>query len=114
MAFSEVELAGIEQIVGDLCRRHTREDLKHKLFFEYRVCGHDVAVFECRPFWNDPTEMTSGGVAKFKFVRSRNEWQLYWQRADLKWHRYDPYPASKEITQLVEEVEADRYGCFFG
>ncbi|MHB9052726.1 MAG: DUF3024 domain-containing protein [Thermoleophilia bacterium] len=28
-------------------------------------------------------------VAKLKYVRTKNEWRLFWQRRDLKWHAYE-------------------------
>lgn len=40
-----------------------------------------------RPPWDGVGEWTRLGVARFRFVRTRAEWQLYWMRRDLRWHR---------------------------
>ena len=53
-------------------------------------------------------------IAKFKFIRTAGEWRLYWMRADLKWHKYDPFPSSLLLEKLVEVVDQDRLCCFFG
>ncbi|MGH8716972.1 MAG: DUF3024 domain-containing protein [Burkholderiales bacterium] len=29
-------------------------------------------------------------VAKATYVKAQDVWKVFWQRADLKWHRYDP------------------------
>ena len=40
-------------------------------------------------------------------------WKAYWQRADLKWHRYDPDPEVDTINDFIKLVEEDEFGCFF-
>lgn len=40
--------------------------------------------------------------------------QLYWQRADLKWHSYEPAAAVSSIEAFCEVVDKDLYGCFWG
>ncbi|RLB39490.1 MAG: hypothetical protein DRH30_09780 [Deltaproteobacteria bacterium] len=52
--------------------------------------------------------------ARRRYVRTKNIWQLYWQRAALKWHRYDPLPKSARLGVLVTEIDKDPFCCFFG
>jgi len=54
------------------------------------------------------------GIAKFKYVRRIVKWKLYWMRQDLKWHSYEPFPASTRPESLVAEVDKDPHGAFFG
>jgi Protein of unknown function (DUF3024) len=114
VAFSEIEVAKIDKAVGGLCRRRTPPELKSKLSLEYRIKGHDVTIFERRPHWDGTPGFTEGGVAKLKFTRSTGKWRLLWQRADLKWHAYETRSSSGDLSQLVSEVDADPWGCFFG
>lgn len=88
--------------------------MKDKFSLEYRVKGHDVLVYEQRLYWRDPNEITETPVAKIKLVRIVNEWRLYWMRRDLKWHGYEMLPSSKDLKDLVDEIDADQYACFFG
>jgi len=53
-------------------------------------------------------------VAKATYIKSRRIWKIYWMRADLKWHRYDPLAAVSTIDDLIVEVDRDPYGCFLG
>ena len=101
MAFSELELKQIEQVVGELCRRRSPAHLKDKLRLEYSVKGHEVITFERRPKWDNPKERIESPVAKLKFIRSADKWELYWQRADLKWHEYPGQSSSKRVNDLV-------------
>ena len=49
-------------------------------------------LFEIRPYWRDPTKKIENPVAKATFVRTTGTWRVFWQRADLKWHSYEPAP----------------------
>jgi len=114
MAFSELELKQIENTVGKLCKRRSPVHLRDELRTVYKVKGHDVTVYEERPRWNKPQEWTSEGIAKFKYFRNQDIWKLYWMRQDLKWHLYGGLPESTRIETLVEEVDKDPHGAFFG
>ncbi len=114
MSFNELERKRIDRTVGELCRRSTVPAHADELRFECEIDGHTVSVWEVRPPWDGVGDDTRMGVARFRFFRSRGEWQLYWMRRDLKWHRYDPADATADLASLVAVVEADEYGAFFG
>jgi len=114
VAFSELELRAVDGTVGTLCRRLSPPRLADELRVVYEVEGHSVLVFEERPPWRGTGEWTRLGVAKFRYVRSRGLWSLYWMRQDLKWHLYEPEVATVDLAALVAIVDEDRYGAFFG
>ncbi|MGZ8422146.1 MAG: DUF3024 domain-containing protein [Nitrospira sp.] len=114
MAFSELELKRIEKTVGQLCLRRSPVHLLPQLRLEYRVKGHEVLIVERRPRWDKPEEWGESVIAKLKFVRTVQQWQLYWQRANLKWYGYEPYFSSQDVADLVREIDTDPHGCFFG
>ena len=114
VSFSELELKRIDRTVGELCRRGSPPEHADQLRTVYEVEGHGVSVYEERPPWRGEGEWTRLGVARFRFYRSRREWQLYWMRRDLRWHRYDPDEMPTDLASLVAVVEADEYGAFFG
>jgi len=115
VAFSELELKRIDRTVGELCRRCSPPEHADELRTVYEVEGHSVSVYEERPPWDGVGEWTRMGVARFRFYRSRGEWQLYWMRRDLRWHLYWPRDEMpSDLASLVALVEADEYGAFFG
>lgn len=114
MAFSETELKRIDKFVGGFCRKKSPEEYKDQLKFEYRIKGHEVLILEIRSRWNNPEESSELSVAKLKFNRTKNIWQLYWQRANMKYIKYDGLNDTNDLGKLVSEIETDRYGCFFG
>jgi len=114
LAFSEIELKRIEAVVGPLCGRRSPAHARHQVRTEYRVEGQDVLIVEVRVVWDDPSRWMDHGVAKLKFNRKAGEWRLFWQRASLRWESYEPLAANRELSVLVEEIDRDPHGCFFG
>jgi hypothetical protein len=53
-------------------------------------------------------------VAKFRYVATRQVWELYCRFRDLKWHRYKPRPQSRSFQTLLDEVEKDPTCIFWG
>ena len=114
MAFSEIELYKIKKIVGSLCEKRSPAHIIDQLRVDYKIQNQDIIIFEIRPQWNDPKKQIVSPFAKLKFVRSRNHWKLYWHRADMKWHKYMPFESSRDLAELLKEIDTDQNGCFFG
>lgn len=114
MAFSEIELARIERVVGGLCKRRNRPEFKDQLSLEYRVERHNVIIFERRPRWDGRPGFTETPVAKLAFTRTFDQWRLFWMRGNLKWCAYKAKSTKGDLAELVAEVDGDAWGCFFG
>ena len=114
MAFSEIELHKIKKLVGSFCEKRSPAHIRDQLRVDYKIQNQDIIIFEIRPQWNDPKNQIESPFAKLKFVRSRNHWKLYWHRADMKWHKYEPFESSRDLGELVQEIDTDQHGCFFG
>ena len=115
MAFSEFELKRYEKVVKAFVDKHRPPPhIRKDLDLGYRLKGQSVELFEIRPRWDNPKELLEHAVAKATYVKTQGVWKLYWQRADLKWHSYEPYPAAKSLDAILKVVGIDAYGCFFG
>ena len=115
MALSEFEIKKCEKIVReDVEKNRPPAHLRDKVDLSFRVEGQSVEIFEIRPMWDDPNVKIEESVAKATYVKSRNIWKIFWQRADLKWHRYQPDPEVKTLEEFIDAVERDEYCCFYG
>jgi Protein of unknown function (DUF3024) len=112
MAFSEIELKRIDATVGELRRRSSPPQYADQLRFTYDIDSHSVSIFEERPPWDGrPGTWTRHGVARFRYFRSRGQWQLYWMRADLKWHVFEPVSPAPDLSPTTRsQVVAQRFG----
>jgi hypothetical protein len=67
-----------------------------------------------RPSYSNPPTQVEESVAKVKYVRKRQTWQLFWKRADMKWHRYQTCSEVKSLEECLRLVDEDTNGCFWG
>jgi hypothetical protein len=114
MAFDDLELKKIDKTVGEHFRNRVPPEIQDKLRFEYRIEGQNVILSEVRPRWDKPEEWSALDFAKIRYVRKTGIWKLYWMRQTGKWELYEPKEEAKQLKTLVDAIEEDRYGCFFG
>ena len=115
MVFSEHESFRYEKSVKAFVeRRRPPPHIRPELDLGYRLKNQSVVIFEVRPAFRQPGRIIEHSVAKATYVKTRKHWRVFWQRADLKWHRYDPLRTVRTIDEFIAEVDRDPYGCFFG
>jgi hypothetical protein len=115
MTLSEFETKRCEKLVGQYVENHRPPaHIRNELDLDFCIKEQSVEIFEIRPAWREPGVKIETPVAKATYVKTQQIWKVYWQRADLKWHRYDPDPEVKTIEEFLDVVERDEYGCFYG
>ncbi|WP_443083643.1 DUF3024 domain-containing protein [Vibrio sp. HA2012] len=67
-----------------------------------------------RPNWRDSSIIHENPIAKATYVRTKNNWKIYWMRADLKWHSYEPDSTVKTLEQFIGVIDTDEFGYFWG
>ena len=115
MAFNDIEKKRYERIVDAYVqKRRPPPHLRKEVDLLSRVYNQSVEIYEIRPAWDDPSDLIEIPVAKTTFVKSQDEWKLFWQRRDLKWHLYEPDGFHDSLDEVLEVIDRDEYGCFFG
>lgn len=115
MALSEFETKKAEKAIqAFLAKRRPPPHMRHELDIGYRIAGQSVELFEVRPRWDKSEEKLEHSIAKATFVKSTEVWNVFWQRADLKWHRYVPTPQVGSLEKFLALVDEDKHACFFG
>lgn len=95
-------------------RRPKDEAVRKQLDFGYSWDGQIALLFEIRPLWNDPSHILELPFAKLRLIKSTKIWRLYWMRGTGKWETYEPKPESANLPLLLDEIDHDGYGYFFG
>ena len=90
------------------------EQIRQDVDLSYTFEKNTLIINEVRPRWDDPSEITTTPCLKARFIISKNIWNIYWMRSDLKWHSYNPNPEVKSIIDVFKILKDDDYGCFFG
>lgn len=115
MAFNDLERKRVEKaVVAFIEKIRPPQRIRAKLDFGYRIKRQSVELFEIRPRWDRPEERHESPFAKATFVRTQGVWKVYWMRADLKWHGYEPVAEVAKIEDFLAVVHEDEYRCFFG
>ena len=115
MTISELEIKRVEKLVGEFVEsKRPAQHMRKELDISFRITGQSFEIFEIRSQWDDPTKKTEVSIAKATYVKNKNEWKLYWMRADLKWHSYKPFPVSQSLAKILEIIGEDSYHCFWG
>ena len=115
MAVSEFETKRIEKIMeGYLERTRPPVHIRNELDIAYRIDNQSIELFEVRSAFRNPEQKIEHAIAKATYVKRAKEWRLYWMRADLKWHRYEPVPEVDSLEDFLEVIEDDAHGCFYG
>lgn len=74
--------------------------------------GNSYILYETRPAWDGNAKpWTKLSVAKMTFVKISDTWKLYWMRASGKWELYKEY---KSLKHVLNAIEKDKSGCFWG
>ncbi len=115
MAFDELDRKRIElKMAAYLERKRPPAHIRPQLDIGFRLNEQSVVVFEIRPDWKEPKIKRETDVAKATYVRTQNVWKIYWMRADLKWHGYEPMREAASVEEFLDELEKDPYCCFWG
>ena len=115
MTLTEFDTKRCEKLVAAFIeRRRPAAHIRHQVDLAFRIVGQSVEIFEVRPHWRDKTDLLEHPIAKATFNKSNRTWKVYWRRADLKWHGYQPKAEVARIEDFLEVVEKDEHGCFFG
>jgi hypothetical protein len=103
----------IEAKLSKYCDSKIPVHVRDKLRLEYVIDGQSVTLVERRPHFQNKELWTSCPFAKFTYVKSSNEWKLYCSDQNGKWHNFKNM-TSKVFDDLLEEVERDSTGIFYG
>ena len=113
--FSEFEIKRVEKVVGAfVAKRRPPPHIRKQLDLGFRLKGQSVEIFEIRPVWRGNGETHESSIAKATYIKTQQIWKLYWKRQDLKWHGYQPLPEVRTIEEVLSEIDADPYACFWG
>ncbi len=104
----------IEVMENFIERRRPPLHLRDQVDLSYKIEGQSVIIFELRALWNNGEEKIESPVAKATFVKTSNNWKVFWRRADMKWYSYKPQPTINSLAEFVMLVDNDKHCCFWG
>lgn len=114
MAFIETQLEKIQNEMNEfITKRRPPENIRNQVNLAYKIEKQSVIIFEIRQKFQQEGFVYIP-IGKATFVLKETNWKIYWQRADLKWHLYEPNEKVKTLKAFIKIVDEDKYGCFWG
>jgi len=105
---------GIERNLTLFCDARVPLMVRDKVVLQFRFEAQTVVLFEKRPHFARAGEWTESPIARFRYVKSRKRWTLQYRDRNCRWHRYDPLPESESFDELLDEIDTDPTGIFWG
>jgi hypothetical protein len=85
MALSDLQQAQLKKRLATFCEGRVPAAVRAKLRVGFRIKGSEAVLF-----------------------------RLYCQHRDLRWHAYEALPAARDFGRLLNEVDVDPTGIFWG
>lgn len=80
MALDAINSIDIIEIMENyLSRIRPEPEIRAKLDINYEIENQSIILNEVRPFWAYPKEILVFGYARATFVKSTNNWKIYWK-----------------------------------
>ena len=115
MPLSEIVKALVEKRVGEFCKKRVPPHVLDKLNLSYKIRGNTVTIFENRAPWNpNIKEWTSMAVAQIRYNNENGEWTLYCADRNDRWNEYFDLEPTKNIDKILNEIDKDPTGIFWG
>ena len=114
MPLSEFEKQRVERVFTAYCGAKAPHHISDRFRVEFEIRGGEVKLFESRPDMLDRGRWVPHKVARFRKNVESNLWQLYYSDRKGRWRLFEPFPEDKDIEKLLDEVEKDSSGSFWG
>lgn len=115
MPLPELVKALVDKKLSAYCARRVSPRVADKLRISYTVRGSSVTIFENRAPWRPEfIEWTSTSVAQMRYDVKTGKWTLYCADRNSRWHKYEGLLPSKNIDQILAEIDRDPTGIFWG
>ncbi len=114
MPLSDTVKHQVDAALRAFCERRVPPHIREQVRLSYAFRGNSVTLYEDRVRLNDHTQWTHMPIAQFRQDVRSGAWALFCADRNDRWHLYETCAPSRRIETLLEEVDRDPTGIFFG
>jgi hypothetical protein len=83
---------------------------------EHAIRGASITILEGRPPWNPDfgSDWTSMKIAQLRYDEATRRWKLFATGGDDRWHAYEFAAPATDVARLLDAIEQDHTGIFWG
>ncbi|MGI8774087.1 MAG: DUF3024 domain-containing protein [Actinomycetota bacterium] len=110
----ELVRRNVERAVGRYCEERVPPHVRDKIRMEHEIRGNSVTIVERRPPWREDVgpEWSRLTVAQLRYEEEK--WALYWSDRNGKWHFYDVFDPTPDLSAALAEIDDDPTAIFWG
>jgi hypothetical protein len=88
----------------------------HQVRLVFSVRGNAITIVERRAPWRPDfgSEWSSLKIAQLRYDPGTGTWSLYWRDRNERWHRYRAATRRRDVGPLLDEIDRDPTGIFWG
>lgn len=108
----ELDMVRLRRWAEEKIPAHVRDEIR----LEVGVRGKYVTIFETRPPWRPDlgSDWTRHKVAQLRYDPGQQRWTLHWADRNGRWDLYWDAEPSNSVVPLLEEIDNDPTGIFWG
>jgi Protein of unknown function (DUF3024) len=116
VAIPEAIVREVTRELDAFCEGRIPAELRDQIRLEYSVRGNAITIVERRPPWREDfgPDWSSVKVAQLRFEPAASAWALYCSDANDRWHRYSDAQPTNDLGPLLDEIDSDPTGIFWG
>ena len=114
MAIPELSRKTAERLLDKYCAEKIPPCARDQMRLSYRVLDDAVTLFEERISFSDPSKWLAMAVAQFRFNPDLNQWTLHYSDRSNRWHFYLNAAPSLDFSKLLQALDNDPLGMFWG
>ena len=114
MAVPELIQKRIEAQLTAMFDRRLPKQFRNDVKLGFEIGKNVVTLFESRPRYNGPKEWIKIDFARLRYTNASGLWTLYCGDRNGKWHKYQMTKPTRDVSRLIQEVDSDPTGIFFG
>ena len=112
MALPDLDVARVRR----WCAARVPERARHQVRVECEATPRHLTIVERRAPWrqNDGSEWTTVPIARLRYTVADKTWTLFSRDRNLRFHAYELQQPSRDIDDLLAEIDRDPTHIFWG
>lgn len=103
-----------EKLLDEYCRTRIPSWLKDELRLKFTIAEDSATVFQERRRCQGTCEWFRTPLAQFRYSESLNQWTLHHYETHQQWRLYLNINPSLDLNKLIQAVDDDPLGFFWG
>jgi hypothetical protein len=97
------------------CDNRVPPHVRNEVRLTHKFRGNSITIYEERVPWRkDMKEWTSHSLAQIRYDEKTGKWSLYCADRNSKWHKYYGLGPTQDLDVILNEIDKDPTGIFWG